>query len=72
MSCCHNHSQTSLSPEPSPWKHHALLAGAALGLLLVALLLPEGPVRFGLLFVATGAGLWFPAQEAAGRWMWTF
>jgi Cd2+/Zn2+-exporting ATPase len=71
MSCCHNHSQTSLSPEPSPWKHHALLAGAALGLLLVALLLPEGPVRFGLLFVATGAGLWFPAQEAAGnlrRW----
>lgn len=67
MSCCHNNSLPLPSSEPSPWKHHTLLAGAALGLLLVALLLPEGTVRFGLLLLATGAGLWFPIQEAAGH-----
>jgi Cd2+/Zn2+-exporting ATPase len=49
------------------WKRHATLAVAALALLLVALVLPDGAPRLAVLLAATAAGLWFPLREAASH-----
>ncbi len=64
MSCCHK-SHHPIS-HPHAWRRHAALAGTALTLLLVALLLPDGTPRMALLLAGTAAGFWFPLREAAG------
>jgi Zn2+/Cd2+-exporting ATPase len=63
MTCCPN--KSTAATKSSTWKGHTALAATALGLLIVALLIPEGAMRFGLLLTATIAGFWYPLQEAA-------